>query len=61
MKFGDKKKIRTDHIVSDQKVAKRGDEVEFQDNVRHTMDGIKYHFKTESGKEIWLKENQFKK
>lgn len=61
MKFLDKKKIRIDHSVDGQKVAKRGDYIEFQDNVRHTTDGIMYQFQTLSGVDIWLKETQFRK
>lgn len=61
MKFLDKKKIKIDHSVNGQQVAKRGDEIEFQDNVRHTMNGIMYQFQTSAGVDIWLKESQFRK
>lgn len=60
MKLGDTKKAKIEFSIKDKPALIKGDQITFQDNVRHTVGGIEYQFKTASGVEIWLKESQFR-
>lgn len=61
MKAGDKRKVKSTLPGESVHGAKKGDEITFQDEVKHALGGMVYHFHTEKGKSIWLFEFQFRK
>ena len=61
MKLGDKKKMKCDLSEKGHKVAKRGDEITFQEELKHTNAGIIYLFHNNEGKNLWLLESQYRK